>query len=77
MCDHAYSFSITKWIHLNTLDVGLIAFFQRVFDTLKPGGSFVVEPQSWDSYGKAAKMSSVEIVLFSEAILRANVKPRN
>lgn len=48
-------FSITKWIHLNDGDEGLEAFFKRVFDVLKPGGKFVLEPQPWDSYGKAKR----------------------
>ena len=50
-----HRFSITKWIHLNAGDEGLIIFFRRVFDVLRPAGKFVVEPQPWDSYGKAKR----------------------
>ncbi|KAF8970239.1 Bicoid-interacting protein 3-domain-containing protein [Flammula alnicola] len=49
-------FSVSKWIHLNGGDEGLKHFFQRVHDVLKPGGTFVLEPQSWESYAKAKRM---------------------
>lgn len=51
----AHRFSITKWIHLNDGDEGLEAFFRRVFEVLKPGGKFLLEPQPWDSYRKARR----------------------
>lgn len=54
--DVIVAFSVSKWIHLSGGDSGLIKFFQRVFDALKPGGSFVLEPQPWDSYGKAKRL---------------------
>ncbi|GLB39186.1 putative bicoid-interacting protein 3 (Bin3) [Lyophyllum shimeji] len=50
------AFSITKWIHLNGGDEALKAFFQRIFDVLEPGGTFVLEPQAWDTYAKAKRM---------------------
>ncbi|KDR72624.1 hypothetical protein GALMADRAFT_142926 [Galerina marginata CBS 339.88] len=53
--DVVVGFSISKWIHLNQGDDGLKAFFRRVYDVLKPGGTFVLEPQSWDSYAKARR----------------------
>jgi len=49
--------SISKWIHLNTRDEGLRHFFYRVHQCLKIGGVFVFEPQSWDTYSKARRMS--------------------
>ena len=55
------SFSISKWIHLNEGDKGLAAFFRRVHNVLKPSGSFVLEPQPWESYAKARRMDSVSI----------------
>ena len=52
--DHSFdvisAFSVTKWIHLNHGDEGLLKFFRGVFDALKPGGRFVLEPQQWKSY---------------------------
>ncbi|KAJ3554405.1 hypothetical protein NM688_g3130 [Phlebia brevispora] len=50
------SFSITKWVHLNDGDAGLRRFFERVYTVLKPGGVFILEPQEWETYGKAKRM---------------------
>lgn len=55
--DHSFdtitAFSVTKWIHLEHGDEGLLRMFHTVFDSLKPGGLFIVEPQQWTSYKKA------------------------
>jgi len=40
-------------------DEGLIKFFERVYAALKPGGFFVLEPQSWESYAKAKRMDPI------------------
>ncbi|RDB27570.1 putative RNA methyltransferase C2A9.10 [Hypsizygus marmoreus] len=50
------AFSISKWIHLNGGDEALKAFFPRVYDVLEPQGTFVLEPQPWDTYAKAKRM---------------------
>lgn len=34
-------------------------FFRRVYTVLKPGGTFVFEPQEWDGYAKAKRMDTV------------------
>ena len=34
-------------------------FFRRVHKVLRPGGTFVLEPQEWDTYGKAKRMDPV------------------
>ena len=54
--------SISKWIHLNGEDEGLMRFFQRVHSVLRVGGSFVLEPQEWESYHKARRMNPVRFV---------------
>ncbi|KAK7047921.1 hypothetical protein VNI00_006249 [Paramarasmius palmivorus] len=54
--DVVLAFSITKWIHLNNGDEGLVNFFRRVWDVLKPGGVFMLEPQGWDGYKKARRL---------------------
>jgi 7SK snRNA methylphosphate capping enzyme len=55
--DVVVAFSISKWIHLNALDAGLTSFFRKVHKVLVEGGVFILEPQLWDSYAKARRMS--------------------
>lgn len=51
--------SITKWIHLHGGDGGLLEFFRRVYRLLRPGGTFVLEPQEWEGYKSAKRMDRV------------------
>lgn len=55
--DLILALSITKWIHLNALNAGLLAFFQRCHRSLRPGGKLVLEPQPFASYAQSARMS--------------------
>ena len=57
-------FSISKWIHLNSGDEGIIQFFNRVYSVLHPGGTFVLEPQEWETYSKAKRMDAVCIKIY-------------
>ena len=68
-----YRLSVSKWIHLNNGDDGLLAFFRRIFSVLRPGGSFILEPQEWESYHKAKRMDPVRIpaYFFFQSILTA------
>jgi 7SK snRNA methylphosphate capping enzyme len=50
---------LTKWIHLNHLDTGLIAFFRKCHRHLKSGGRFVLEKQGWKGYKDAKRGSEV------------------
>ncbi len=50
--DTILAFSVTKWIHLNYGDAGLMRFFRRIFNLLKPGGRLLLEPQPRSSYRK-------------------------
>lgn len=50
--DLILAFSVTKWIHLNYGDDGLVRFFRRVYNLLIPGGHFLLEPQPKTSYRK-------------------------
>lgn len=52
-------FSVTKWIHLNHGDVGLIHLFRQVHRCLQPGGIFVLEPQPLKSYQKVYCLSAM------------------
>ena len=47
--------SISKWIHLNGGDDAVMKIFNRVYMVLNHG-VFVLEPQAWETYGKARKM---------------------
>jgi 7SK snRNA methylphosphate capping enzyme len=54
-CDIALALSVTKWIHINGGDAGLLRYFSAVHAALVPGGLFVLEPQPWRSYKQAVK----------------------
>nr|XP_017220565.1 PREDICTED: probable RNA methyltransferase At5g51130 isoform X3 [Daucus carota subsp. sativus] len=49
--------SVTKWIHLNWGDEGLINLFTKIWKLLQPGGMLILEPQPWSSYAKNHKVS--------------------
>ena len=51
--------SITKWIQLHGGDKGLKSFFKKVYDSLLPGGTFVLEPQEFQTFHKRAKQIDV------------------
>ncbi|KAF9226355.1 Bin3-domain-containing protein [Gyrodon lividus] len=73
ICDVVLAFSITKWIHLNHGDDGIKKFFIKVHSNLKPGGVFILEPQAWDTYGKARRMDQ----RLKENAKRLKVRPDN
>jgi len=77
--DHSFdlvsAFSVTKWIHLNHGDAGLRAFFANVFESLRPGGRFVYEPQPWKSYRKRKDASPATAKHFSEILVKPPAFP--
>ncbi|KAD4180203.1 hypothetical protein E3N88_28794 [Mikania micrantha] len=59
MYDTILCLSVTKWIHLNWGDEGLVTLFSKVWRLLKPGGLFILEPQPWKSYVSNRQVSEV------------------
>ncbi|XP_057966942.1 probable RNA methyltransferase At5g51130 isoform X2 [Malania oleifera] len=55
--DTIICFSVTKWIHLNWGDDGLITLFAKIWRLLHQGGILVLEPQPWNSYEKNRRVS--------------------
>ncbi|GMI72895.1 hypothetical protein like AT5G51130 [Hibiscus trionum] len=55
--DTVLCLSVTKWIHLNWGDDGLITAFSKIWRLLRPGGVFILEPQPWNSYEKNRRVS--------------------
>ena len=53
------SLSVTKWIHLNWGDSGMVRLFTRAYQELKPGGVFILESQPFSSYAKKRHVSHV------------------
>lgn len=51
--------SVTKWIHLNWGDDGIITLFVKIWRLLRPGGVFIMEPQPWTSYRRNRLVSEV------------------
>ncbi|CAN6456602.1 unnamed protein product [Victoria cruziana] len=51
--------SVTKWIHLNWGDDGLIKLFSKIWKLLRPGGMLLLEPQPWKSYERKRRVCEV------------------
>lgn len=47
--------SVIKWVHLEHLDEGVVAFFRKCHASLASGGYLVIELQPWDSYKNAVR----------------------
>jgi 7SK snRNA methylphosphate capping enzyme len=62
---------------LNGGDAGLKRFFERVYATLVPGGTFVLEAQPRESYVKARKLHPVRVPCYLPSVLKFdfNVTP--
>ncbi|KFK26727.1 hypothetical protein AALP_AA8G285000 [Arabis alpina] len=62
--------SVTKWIHLNWGDDGLITLFSKIWRLLNPGGIFVMEPQPWKSYENNRRVSETTAMNYRNIVLR-------
>ncbi|KAK7319967.1 hypothetical protein RJT34_04696 [Clitoria ternatea] len=62
--------SVTKWIHLNWGDDGLITLFAEIWKLLRPGGIFVLEPQPWKSYESNRNVSETTAANYHNILIR-------
>ncbi|BFI05798.1 7SK snRNA methylphosphate capping enzyme [Marchantia polymorpha subsp. ruderalis] len=70
--DTVLCLSMTKWVHLNWGDDGLVRLFAKIYHILRPGGILILEPQPWNSYRRKAKVCEVTRQNFNEIKLRPN-----
>jgi 7SK snRNA methylphosphate capping enzyme len=59
-----FCLSLTKWIHLNHGDEGLLRFFRILHGLLDPDGYLILEFQAWQSYINNKNTSSVTKKIF-------------
>ncbi|OCK82974.1 Bin3-domain-containing protein [Lepidopterella palustris CBS 459.81] len=71
--DVILALSVTKWIHLEHLDEGLVAFFRKCFSSLTEGGHLVLEIQPWKSYERA--IGPKKSPHFGENLKRLKLRP--
>ncbi|GKV06661.1 hypothetical protein SLEP1_g18524 [Rubroshorea leprosula] len=62
--------SVTKWIHLNWGDDGLITLFSRIWRLLRSGGIFILEPQPWKSYENNRQVSETAKLNYRNILFR-------
>ncbi|XP_059432865.1 probable RNA methyltransferase At5g51130 isoform X2 [Corylus avellana] len=60
--------SVTKWVHLNWGDDGLITLFSKIWGLLLPGGILVLEPQPWKSYQNNRQVSETTAINYKNII---------
>ncbi|XP_062311493.1 7SK snRNA methylphosphate capping enzyme-like isoform X2 [Osmerus eperlanus] len=48
---------VAKWVHLHHGDWGVTRLFRRAYQSLRPGGHFLLEAQSWSSYCHSKRTS--------------------
>ncbi|MCO5547985.1 hypothetical protein L7F22_001440 [Adiantum nelumboides] len=68
--DAVLCLSVTKWVHLNWGDDGLIRLFVKIRNLLRPGGILILEPQPWKSYTSNYMVSEVARKNYHEIVLR-------
>lgn len=61
--------SVTKWIHLNWGDDGLITLFVKIWRLLRSGGILLLEPQPWSSYKKNRLVSETATANYNKIAL--------
>ncbi|XP_028298275.1 7SK snRNA methylphosphate capping enzyme-like isoform X2 [Gouania willdenowi] len=48
---------VTKYVQLQSGDLGLVTLFKRAYQSLSPGGLLILEPQPWSSYRHRRRVS--------------------
>lgn len=48
---------VTKWVQLQSGDAGVVRLFRRAYQSLSPGGLFILELQPWSSYSRSKRAS--------------------
>lgn len=71
--DTVLCLSVTKWVHLNWGDEGLITLFAKIWRLLRWGGILVLEPQPWASYKKKHRVSETALFNFREIMLKPDL----
>ncbi|XP_033507608.2 7SK snRNA methylphosphate capping enzyme [Epinephelus lanceolatus] len=61
---------VTKWVQLQSGDGGVATLFRRAYQSLSPGGLFILEPQPWSSYGHSKRASERTYRTFRSLRLR-------
>lgn len=68
--DTVLCLSVSKWIHLNWGDDGLITLFAEIWKLLRPGGILVLEPQPWKSYESNRNVSETTAANYRNIMIR-------
>ncbi|XP_056156412.1 7SK snRNA methylphosphate capping enzyme isoform X2 [Lampris incognitus] len=61
---------VTKWVQLQSGDAGVVRLFKRVYQSLSPGGLFILEAQPWSSYGRGRRATEVTFQNYRNLRLR-------
>lgn len=61
---------VTKWVHLQVGDGGVIRLFRRAYHSLSPGGLFILEPQPWSCYSHSKRASETTYLNYQRVRLR-------
>ncbi|XP_010535978.1 PREDICTED: probable RNA methyltransferase At5g51130 [Tarenaya hassleriana] len=62
--------SVTKWVHLNWGDDGLITLFSKIWRLLNPGGTLILEPQPWKSYENNRRVTETIAMNYRKITIR-------
>lgn len=68
--DVILALSLTKWVHLNWGDAGVRLLFKRVYQHLRPGGLFILEPQAFASYARKKRLTPEIAEMYGSLSLR-------